>query len=110
MAKNEEMKTEFEVFKDVWNVYKKFYFVTDNNEFWDELVNECGKVRDKYHIALLHRSKSIVASIKADSAFKGVFGEAIRRNRQMTPSSVQIDHHKVHHLNMFFFHKAFCFH
>ena len=31
MAKNEEMKTEFEVFKDVWNVYKKFYFVTDNN-------------------------------------------------------------------------------
>ena len=48
MAKNEEMKTEFEVFKDVWNVYKKFYFVTDNNEFWDELVNECGKVRDKY--------------------------------------------------------------
>ena len=41
MAKNEEMKTEFEVFKDVWNVYKKFYFVTDNNEFWDELVNEC---------------------------------------------------------------------
>lgn len=45
MAKNEEMKTEFEVFKDVWNVYKKFYFVTDNNEFWDELVNECGKVR-----------------------------------------------------------------
>lgn len=42
------MKTEFEVFKDVWNVYKKFYFVTDNNEFWDELVNECGKVRDKY--------------------------------------------------------------
>ncbi|BEG60082.1 hypothetical protein G4916_00900 [Anaerostipes hadrus] len=48
MAKNEEMKTEFNVFKDVWNVYKKFYFVTDNNEFWDELVNECGKVRDKY--------------------------------------------------------------
>ena len=47
MAKNEEMKTEFEVFKDVWNVYKKFYFVTDNNEFWDELVNECGKVRDE---------------------------------------------------------------
>ena len=44
MAKNEEMKTEFEVFKDVWNVYKKFYFVTDNNEFWDER----GKVRDKY--------------------------------------------------------------
>ena len=42
MAKNEEMKTEFEVFKDVWNVYKKFYFVTDNNEFWDDLVNECG--------------------------------------------------------------------
>ena len=24
MAKNEEMKTEFEVFKDVWNIYKKF--------------------------------------------------------------------------------------
>ena len=48
MAKNEEMKTEFNIFKDVWNIYKKFYFVTDNNEFWDELVNECGKVRDKY--------------------------------------------------------------
>lgn len=48
MAKNEEMKTEFNIFKDVWNVYKKFYFVTDNNEFCDELVNECGKVRDKY--------------------------------------------------------------
>lgn len=48
MAKKEQMITEFNIFKDVWNVYKKFYFVTDNNEFWDELVNECGKVRDKY--------------------------------------------------------------
>ena len=34
--------------KKLWNIYKKFFFVTDNNEFWDELVNECGKVRDKY--------------------------------------------------------------
>ena len=32
MAKNEEMKTEYEVFKDVWNNYKKFKFVKDELE------------------------------------------------------------------------------
>lgn len=32
MAKIEEMKTEFDIFKEVWNIYKKFFFVTDNNE------------------------------------------------------------------------------
>lgn len=47
MAKIEEMKTEFEVFKDVWNIYKKFYFVTDELEFWDQVIDECNKVREK---------------------------------------------------------------
>lgn len=48
MAKNEEMKTEFEVFKDVWNIYKKFYFVTDELECWDQVIDECNKVREKH--------------------------------------------------------------
>ncbi|MFQ9485807.1 MAG: hypothetical protein ACLR0J_00055 [Anaerostipes hadrus] len=48
MAKNEEMKTEFEVFKDVWNIYKKFYFVTDELEYWDQVINECNKIREKH--------------------------------------------------------------
>lgn len=48
MAKNEEMKTEFNIFGDVWKIYKKFYFVTDSEEFWDEVINECNKVRKKY--------------------------------------------------------------
>lgn len=47
MAKNEEMKTEFNIFGDVWKIYKKFYFVTDSEEFWDEVINECNKVRKK---------------------------------------------------------------
>lgn len=48
MAKNKEMQTEFNIFRDVWNIYKKFYFVTNDNKFWDQLVNECGKIKDKY--------------------------------------------------------------
>ena len=48
MAKNEEMKTEFDIFKEVWTIYKKFFFVTDNNKFWDELAKECDQVRSKY--------------------------------------------------------------
>lgn len=48
MAKNEEMKTEFNIFRDVWEIYKKFYFVPDNEEFWDQVINDCSKVRAKY--------------------------------------------------------------
>lgn len=48
MAKNEEMKTEFNVFRDVWKVYKKFFFVTDDINYWDQVIEECGKIRDKY--------------------------------------------------------------
>ena len=48
MAKNEEMKTEFEVFKGLTVRLDVGIAITGNTEFWDELVNECGKVRDKY--------------------------------------------------------------
>lgn len=39
---------EFQIFTDVWNFFKKFYEVEDDDAFWDELIEESNQIAVKY--------------------------------------------------------------
>lgn len=48
IAKNEDMKTEFSIFTDIWNFFKKFYFIEDNDAFWSSVISEAESINEKY--------------------------------------------------------------
>ena len=39
-ASNKEMAIEFKYFGDVWNFFKKYYFVSLDAAYWDAVVAE----------------------------------------------------------------------
>lgn len=39
---------EFQIFATVWNFFKKFYEVEDDDAFWDELIEESNQIAVKY--------------------------------------------------------------
>lgn len=44
----DEVRTEQEIFTDLWNVFKKFYHATTDDE-WQQFVNETDKMyKEKY--------------------------------------------------------------
>ena len=48
MATNEQMKTEFSFFGEVWTLFKKYYEVQDSDSYWDSLIAEADAVAKKY--------------------------------------------------------------
>lgn len=39
---------EYQIMQDVWKVYKKFYIVTDTEEYWQRMVDEFAEVGQKH--------------------------------------------------------------
>lgn len=39
---------DFELMKDLWNIYKEFYIPEDTNEYWTDINNACMKFVKKY--------------------------------------------------------------
>ena len=58
-----------------------------------------GRFKNRYedHVTVLHRSISVIGSVKTDSVFHGTLRQPFSRNTQVTPSSVNIRKLKVHH-------------
>lgn len=39
---------EFQIFTDVWNFFKKFYEVEDDDTYWDKTIEESDQIAKKY--------------------------------------------------------------
>lgn len=52
MATNEQMKTEFAFFGEVWTFFKKYYFPRPDDSYWENLVSESTKINEKYSCPL----------------------------------------------------------
>lgn len=40
MAADEELKAVYNIFTDVWKMYKKYADVRSDDEYWEDVVNE----------------------------------------------------------------------
>ena len=52
MAADEELKAVYNIFTDVWRLYKKFADVRPDDEYWDAVVKEAGTITQKYNSEL----------------------------------------------------------
>lgn len=52
MATNEEMKTEFTYFGEVWMLFKKYYHVQQEDSYWEMLVEEAEAINQKHRCKL----------------------------------------------------------
>lgn len=68
MATNQEMKIEFNFFRDVWNFFKKFYDVQDTENFWESAVNEAAEISEKYNCQLC---KALLIAVAEELQRKG---------------------------------------
>lgn len=63
MVSKEQIRTEFDLFGRVWNVYKEFYIPEDNSEYWDKLVKAISEIQSDFPGQL---SRDLSLSILAD--------------------------------------------
>lgn len=50
MARNEDMQEEFNLFRDIWILFKKYFGIAMNDELWDALCGEAcmiGRLYDR---------------------------------------------------------------
>ena len=52
MATNAEMKTEFSYFGEVWTFFKRHFDVQQSDVFWQSVVEEAGRINQKYQCEL----------------------------------------------------------
>lgn len=52
MATNEEMRTEFAYFGEVWRLFKEYYYAKQEDSYWENLVEDAGKINQKYNCEL----------------------------------------------------------
>ena len=48
-ATNKEMSTEFQYFGEIWALFKKFYHVRPDDEYWEAVVEEGNAIVQKYN-------------------------------------------------------------
>lgn len=52
LATNEEMKTEFAYFGEIWKLFKKYYYVRQEYSYWERLIEDAGAINQKYQCEL----------------------------------------------------------
>ena len=48
MAADEELRAVYNIFTDVWKLYKKYADVRPDDEYWENVVNETNTLAQKY--------------------------------------------------------------
>lgn len=48
MANNTEVMTEFNLFSDIWKLFKSFYDVSTDEAYWDNLLEKAHEIERKY--------------------------------------------------------------
>jgi hypothetical protein len=69
LATNEEMKTEFAYFGEVWSLFKKYYHVQQEDSYWEKLIKEAGAINQKYQCELC---KDLILAVMNELERKGV--------------------------------------
>jgi len=65
LVKNEEIKTEFDTFQEVWKFYKRWYGVTQyDGGDWQSVIKEANDINVKYGNSVL--SKELLMSCIRD--------------------------------------------
>lgn len=64
MATNEEMKIEYDIFGDIWKLFKKYYHADQSAEYWDNLLAESSALQAKYKSTLC---KDLILAVIDDS-------------------------------------------
>lgn len=76
MANNKQMQEEFAYFGEIWNFFKKFYEVQEDDAYWDTMVTEGEEIMRRHDSPLC---KAVVAAVieELDRKYR-----EIRRMRQ----------------------------
>ena len=49
MANLDSNSTEFKMFADFWNIYKKYYEPQESDKYWESMVEEINAFHKKYN-------------------------------------------------------------
>lgn len=49
---NNEMQVEYKLFADIWKFFKSNYYISDNEDYWNNLIDESREVEKKYKNSL----------------------------------------------------------
>jgi hypothetical protein len=52
MAGNQEMQVEYNLFADIWKLFKHYYHTEDNKDFWNSLIDSAREIEKKYRCSL----------------------------------------------------------
>ena len=52
MADNQEMQVEYNLFADIWKLFKYYYHTEDNKDFWNSLLDSAREIEKKYKSSL----------------------------------------------------------
>ncbi len=76
MATNEQMKTEFSYFGEVWTFFKKYYEVRQSDD-WEVVVADAAAINQKYHCPLC---KDLILAILDELERRSKINEEVTRN------------------------------
>ena len=49
------VKEDYQMFSDIWKVYRKYREIKDDRNYWQQLINEADKIYKKYQTKLCKR-------------------------------------------------------
>lgn len=52
MADNQEMQIEYNLFADIWKLFKLYYHTEDNQGYWNSLIDSAREIEKKYKSSL----------------------------------------------------------
>ena len=52
MADNQEMQIEYNLFSDIWKLFKYYYHTEENQDFWNSLLDSAREIEKKYKSSL----------------------------------------------------------
>lgn len=52
-ASNKEIPSDFNMFGDIWNLYKKYYYPEDNEQYWNNVISDFKSLSKKYQTKLV---------------------------------------------------------
>ena len=47
-AKNGDVQKEYDFWKEIWDLYKKYFFMEDTDEYWETFTQDFIKLSEKY--------------------------------------------------------------
>lgn len=49
---NKEIPNDFNIFNDIWTLYKRYYYPEDNEQYWNNVISDFKSLSKKYQTKL----------------------------------------------------------